>query len=190
MCMFNCLNLSDKIPKRVFLPQKTRQVYCKGCLPALTSFMRFIWLNTPVPLRRALFWNTGSLALEGKAQMAEPSAESLHTLPWEVSSVPNTFSSGAVVLWVSWRWWLAWPEVCFISPETAVIFTSSPSPLLVLTLWGQRRYQKAIKAALRQSRALLACALLSVPPVVPHCCDVKAAIQGREKGNRGLSSHQ
>ena len=39
-------------------------------------------------------------------------------------------------------------------------------------------------------QALLAWALLFVPPAVPSCCDVKAAIQSREKGNHGLSPHQ
>ncbi|KAL0618120.1 hypothetical protein AAY473_010781 [Plecturocebus cupreus] len=57
---------------------------------------------------------------------------------------------------------------------------------------SRRKHRNWVKIALllRQSRALLAGALLFVPPVVPSCCDVKAAIQSREKGNCGLSPHQ
>lgn len=71
-----------------------------------------------------------------------------------------------------------------------LFLSSSHSPLLRLTPRRHRRYQDEIKMALQQNRVLLACALLFVPPVVPICCDVKAAIQSREKGDRGLSSHQ
>lgn len=71
-----------------------------------------------------------------------------------------------------------------------VFLRSSHSPLLRLTPRRHRRYQDEIKKALQQNRVLLACALLFVPPVAPICCDVKAAIQLREKGDRGLSSHQ
>lgn len=141
----------------MLLSGKTRQVSSKDCWPALISSLHFPGLHAP--LRRALFWYPGSLALQGKAQMSKPSAESLQTFARKSTLLKTRWIFLKVVISVA--------KICFISPETALIFKFHPLPLLRLTLCGQRRYKNEIRAAEQQSRALLACAVLSVSPVVP-----------------------
>lgn len=141
-------------------------------------------------LKRDLLLNTGSLALQGKCQWLNHQ-QNPTSIPWEVCAVRNKFNSGTVID-PGFEGNQHWPKVYFMSPETAFMFKLQP----FISTHANTAATEGIRTRLKwpchcnKSEALLACALLFVPPVVPSCCDVKAAIQSREKGNRGLSSHQ
>lgn len=118
-------------------------------------------------------------------QRPEPSATSI---PWDVGAVRRRCSLGVPVYPGFWNTGIGFCQRVALSAQRPPLFlSSSHSPLLGLAPCSHQRYQNEIEMALQRGRALLAPALLFVPPVVPRSCDVKTAIQSGEKGNRGPS---